>query len=108
MQGLEARFVHFADLAAPLSGAEQAVLAQLLTYGPSLPAASAATASRILIVPRAGTISPWSSKATDIAQVCGLRAGAPPRARHRVRPERGAAAVAGRPARGSPRHCVTA
>ena len=73
VQGLEARFVHFADLAAPLSGAEQAVLAQLLTYGPSLAAASAATASRILIVPRAGTISPWSSKATDIAQVCGLR-----------------------------------
>ena len=34
---------------------------------------TAASASRILIVPRAGTISPWSSKATDIAQVCGLR-----------------------------------
>ncbi len=73
VQGLEARFVHFADLAAPLTGSEQAVLAQLLTYGPSLAAATAATASRILIVPRAGTISPWSSKATDIAQVCGLR-----------------------------------
>ena len=35
VQGLEARFVHFADLAAPLSAAEQAVLGQLLTYGPS-------------------------------------------------------------------------
>ena len=28
----------------------------------------------VLIVPRAGTISPWSSKATDIAHVCGLDA----------------------------------
>ncbi len=28
----------------------------------------------LLVVPRAGTISPWSSKATDIAQVCGLAA----------------------------------
>ena len=74
VQALGARFMHFADLAAPLSGSEQAVLGQLLTYGPSLPAAPEdAGASRVLIVPRAGTISPWSSKATDIAQVCGLR-----------------------------------
>jgi phosphoribosylformylglycinamidine synthase len=73
VQGLEARFLHFADLAAPLSAPERAVLEQLLTYGPSLPATTATSASRILIVPRAGTISPWSSKATDIAQVCGLR-----------------------------------
>ena len=28
----------------------------------------------LLVVPRAGTISPWSSKATDIAHVCGLTA----------------------------------
>ncbi|MDH4286858.1 MAG: phosphoribosylformylglycinamidine synthase, partial [Gallionella sp.] len=27
---------------------------------------------RILVVPRLGTISPWSTKATDIAQHCGL------------------------------------
>src|SRR5256885_14987296 len=26
----------------------------------------------VLVVPRSGTISPWSSKATDIARVCGL------------------------------------
>jgi phosphoribosylformylglycinamidine synthase len=29
---------------------------------------------RILVVPRLGTISPWSTKATDIAQHCGLSA----------------------------------
>ena len=29
---------------------------------------------RLLVVPRLGTISPWSTKATDIAQHCGLSA----------------------------------
>jgi len=28
----------------------------------------------LLVIPRPGTISPWSSKATDIAHVCGLSA----------------------------------
>lgn len=28
--------------------------------------------SALYIVPRLGTLSPWSSKATDIAKVCGL------------------------------------
>jgi phosphoribosylformylglycinamidine synthase len=28
----------------------------------------------VLVVPRPGTISPWSSKATDIAHNCGLSA----------------------------------
>jgi phosphoribosylformylglycinamidine synthase len=73
VKGLSARFLHFADLERPLTAAEQAVLAQLLTYGPSLPLeAGAAADARVLVVPRAGTISPWSSKATDIVQVCGL------------------------------------
>ncbi len=30
--------------------------------------------AEVIVVPRFGTISPWSSKATDIAQVCGLEA----------------------------------
>ena len=42
VRALDARFVHFADLAAPLSAEEHAVLTQLLTYGPSLPSAAAA------------------------------------------------------------------
>jgi phosphoribosylformylglycinamidine synthase len=70
---LAARFVHFADLAQPLTQAQQEVLGQLLTYGPRLPPGDARGQS-ILIIPRVGTISPWSSKATDIAQVCGLTA----------------------------------
>ncbi|HYB34320.1 MAG TPA: phosphoribosylformylglycinamidine synthase [Steroidobacteraceae bacterium] len=73
VSGLEARFLHFADLAQPLSASERAILEQLLTYGPRRPAPAADLGGElILVVPRVGTISPWSSKATDIAQVCGL------------------------------------
>src|SRR5712671_3479660 len=71
--GLAARFMHFAELAQPLSAPEREVLAQLLTYGPRLEAPAQAGAGEcLLVVPRTGTISPWSSKATDIARVCGL------------------------------------
>jgi phosphoribosylformylglycinamidine synthase len=71
--GLSARFVHFAELARPLTGQERDVLARLLSYGPAAPAADEnEEGERVLIVPRAGTISAWSSKATDIVQVCGL------------------------------------
>jgi phosphoribosylformylglycinamidine synthase len=71
--GLSARFVHFAELARPLTGQERDVLARLLSYGPAALAADEnEEGERVLIVPRAGTISPWSSKATDIVQVCGL------------------------------------
>src|ERR1700735_4334086 len=76
-QTLGSRFVHFIDLSAPLTTGERELLATLLTYGPSAQpqAASAGPAPQVLlVVPRAGTISPWSSKATDIAQVCGLGA----------------------------------
>jgi phosphoribosylformylglycinamidine synthase len=70
---LDARFMHFIELAQPLAPHERAILGQLLSYGPRLPeAADPHTGERLLVVPRAGTISPWSSKATDIARVCGL------------------------------------
>jgi len=73
VSGLTARFVHFADLERPLTAEELALLVQLLTYGPTLPqSAGGADGARLLVVPRAGTISPWSSKATDIVRVCGL------------------------------------
>src|SRR5260370_23915178 len=76
--GLAARFMHFAELAQPLSAPEREVLAQLLTYGPRLEAPAEAGAGEcLLVVPPTGPISPWSSKATHLARVCGL-AGAPP------------------------------
>src|SRR5215471_3551669 len=72
--GIAARFMHFIDLAEPLAAREQRILAELLTYGPTLPLDPDEQGESLLIVPRLGTISPWSSKATDIAQVCGLTA----------------------------------
>src|SRR5262245_41387613 len=64
-------FWHFADAARPLAPDEAAVLARLLEYGEPAPAGSG---TMRLVVPRLGTISPWSSKATDIARRCGLDA----------------------------------
>jgi len=66
-----AEYTHFAHLAAPLSAEELTILAQLLQYGPSIKAHQA-QGELLLITPRPGTISPWSSKATDIAHNCGL------------------------------------
>ena len=69
-----ARYWHFAALSAELATAETATLNRLLTYGPRGEAAEdeATPGELLLVVPRLGTISPWSSKATDIAQRCGL------------------------------------
>jgi len=73
---LQSRFVHFVDLARSLHTAEREVLERLLTYGPRIETSDASRddGETLLVVPREGTISPWSSKATDIARVCGLDA----------------------------------
>ena len=66
----QAVFWHFAEVAAPLDAAQQATLTSILTYGNPLPEPTGGTL--LLVTPRPGTISPWSSKATDIAHHCGL------------------------------------
>ena len=66
-----AEYIHFADVSTPLSADEQSRLQRLLKYGPSL-AEHAPQGRLLLVTPRPGTISPWSSKATDIAHNCGL------------------------------------
>jgi phosphoribosylformylglycinamidine synthase len=66
-----AEWVHFADLSAPLGEDERERLERLLRYGPRREREDAA-GELLLVVPRIGTISPWSSKATDIARICGL------------------------------------
>src|SRR5688572_956535 len=79
---ISARFLHLVDLERDLDSRERSLLERLLTYGPresEVPQAGASPSgskqsAEILIVPRFGTISPWSSKATDIAHVCGLQA----------------------------------
>jgi len=68
---LYAEFVHFVDADASLTDAELSVLGQLLHYGPNAERETEAGRS-LWVVPRLGTISPWSSKATDIAHNAGL------------------------------------
>ena len=68
---IAAEYWHFAEVSAQPDGAESATLARILTYGePQLEPAP--QGELFLAVPRIGTISPWSSKATDIARHCGL------------------------------------
>jgi phosphoribosylformylglycinamidine synthase len=68
---LYAELAHFADLEQALGAAERDILDRLLRYGPAAEAAEP-DGALLLVVPRPGTISPWSSKATDIAHNCGL------------------------------------
>ncbi len=71
VRGIDSRHVHLADCAREPDAAGRARLAALLDYGPRHDG-EAPRGVRLLVVPRPGTISPWSSKATDIALVCGL------------------------------------
>ncbi len=73
VSALSSRWLHFVDAARPLGDSESRLLETLLTYGPRA-AAPEHRGQRILITPRVGTESPWSSKATDILHVCGLEA----------------------------------
>ncbi len=66
-----AEFTHFAHLNDELSEQESDVLAKLLTYGPKIEEHEP-VGKLVLVTPRPGTISPWSSKSTDIAHNCGL------------------------------------
>lgn len=68
--GIRAEFAHFVDLAAPLDPAARERLERILHQGP--PGDAADTGQPLWVVPRLGTISPWSSKATDIVHICGL------------------------------------
>ena len=71
IESVYAEYVHFAELSAPLSPPERATLGQLLRYGPTIPEHTP-SGQLFLVTPRPGTISPWSSKASDIAHNCGL------------------------------------
>ncbi len=66
-----AEFAHFAHLSEALTDDELQVLKKLLTYGPSIEEHEP-SGQLLLVTPRPGTISPWSSKSTDIAHNCGL------------------------------------
>jgi phosphoribosylformylglycinamidine synthase len=65
-----AHFVHYVQPKRELRDAELAVLRALLDYGSV--SERHFTDLRLYVVPRLGTISPWASKATDIAASCAL------------------------------------
>jgi phosphoribosylformylglycinamidine synthase len=70
---VSARFIHFVDVDNDLDECQTTILTQLLSYG-SVQSIGVQNFESLLVVPRSGTISPWSSKATEIAQRCGLLA----------------------------------
>ena len=81
--GVSARYVHWVALEADTSPAQHDKLAALLTYGePFLePERGLADGERVIVMPRLGTVSPWASKATDIARNCCTASNASPSSR---------------------------
>jgi phosphoribosylformylglycinamidine synthase len=70
VRSLAAEFRYFVETGGELEAAERRLLERLLDDGSPAPAQASGTL--YLVVPRLGTISPWSSKASDIAHNCGL------------------------------------
>ena len=67
---VDARFIHFVEYSTGLDQQEKQQLEELLSYGPSSEVTE--HSQMLLVIPRSGTISPWSSKSTDIARNAGL------------------------------------
>ncbi|GAA4389957.1 phosphoribosylformylglycinamidine synthase [Ornithinibacter aureus] len=73
LTGLSARHVHWVASEEPLDDATRATVDRLLTYGPSDAGdVAGAHLATVVVAPRLGTLSPWASKATDIAHNCGV------------------------------------
>jgi phosphoribosylformylglycinamidine synthase len=65
-----ARHVHWAAVDAPVDDATRARFGALLAGGE--PYTGPGTGEFVLVMPRLGTVSPWASKASDIARNCAL------------------------------------
>ncbi|OCG01652.1 phosphoribosylformylglycinamidine synthase [Gilliamella sp. wkB112] len=75
VSNIDAQYMHFIDMKSELTSTQQGILDKLLQYGPNTTQKrdeNNTSKQLFLVTPRAGTISPWSSKATDIAHNCGL------------------------------------
>ncbi len=70
LKGIVAEYWYFIEVSAPLADEEQLRLIELIDARPATVTPPAGT--QRVVVPRLGTISPWSSKATDIAHQCGF------------------------------------
>lgn len=71
VRGIAARFVHLVATDAAPTPAEYERLAALLDYGEAYEGPGEG-APLIIVTPRLGSVSPWASKASDIARNCGL------------------------------------
>ena len=72
VESLQTEFIHFVHISGQLTPEELVRLEDLLDYGNRI-SESTKSANLLIVTPRPGTISPWSSKATDIAHNCGLK-----------------------------------
>ena len=72
LEGIQADFLHLIDQGRALNPFEIERLGQLLHYGESSPLED--LGHEIILVPRLGTQTPWSTKATEILKICGLGA----------------------------------
>lgn len=71
---VQARFYHFIDASAQLGVEDTERLSAMLTYGePAAQTLYEGVTEEFFVIPRLGTISPWASKATDIAHNCGMQ-----------------------------------
>jgi phosphoribosylformylglycinamidine synthase len=69
---ISAHYIHITEVSESWAQPDTEQLARLLNHAPDL-FIEHATDNLFLVVPRIGTISPWSSKATDIAALCCLK-----------------------------------
>ncbi len=72
IEGIAARFVHLVVTDGALDAAGRERFEALLSYGEPFEAPAAKASAAVVVTPRLGTVSPWASKATDIAHNCGL------------------------------------
>ena len=68
--GIAGRYIHLVASEQPLDSTTSSQLSALLTYGD--PYAGETQGPAVVVSPRFGTVSPWASKATDIAHNCGF------------------------------------
>lgn len=71
--GVRGQFLHFVNASEPLTDDDNSRIAALMHYGaPFADSKERGHVETFMVVPRFGTVSPWASKATDIAHHCGL------------------------------------
>ena len=63
-------YIHFIETDKELSQSNKKTLHKLLNYSPEVDLEN--SKHTITVAPRIGTISPWSSKASEICKLCGL------------------------------------